>query len=180
MVFFMEHRKESNQETRNKVEPPIQKTVVWSCLGMLLAVGMGIGLSASGQVLPVEYRLVFGLVFAVFCGVLGTILVGLGLRYERRVMPQVIIPGGLVEALALAIESANLPAHLEIAQVGRLDATLAELKELAEQLRKQPRVGIDPAIQDRLEELALEWLGEEGWQEWCRVIELHYRPQKFL
>ncbi len=143
------------------------------CMGLAVVVGFALGFNAGGSVLPAGLNWLFGGLFGLFFGTLAFVFTGMGMRRDRGVVTETImaIPGELVVSLRLAIEQANPVAQLDTVRVGRLDATLAELDELARLLLRQPRAGTNPLVKARLEELAKEWLDERALQEWLESVE---------
>ncbi len=143
------------------------------CLVVALAVGFFLGFNAGGQLLPPGLNWLFGIMFAMFFGVLAFIFTGIGGRRERGVVSETFlaIPFSTVVSLRKAVENSNPVTQLDTARVAALDAVLAELDELAILLKRQPRAGTNPALKTRLEEIATSWLDEERQRAWLEAVE---------
>ena len=138
------------------------------CLLVALVVGFGLGFFIGARALPGALPWLFAFMFAFFFGALAFIFTGMTSRRDRGIVTEtfVAVPASMVFSLKAAIEEANPPTHLASYQVARLDATLAELEELARLLKRQPRAGSDPALPGRLEELAAQWLTSDQLERW--------------
>ena len=138
------------------------------CLLIALVFGFVLGYFIGARALPGALPWLFAFMFAFFFGALAFIFTGMTSRRDRGIVTEtfVAIPAALVISLKNAIAEANPPSHLTVSQVGKLDAILAELEELARLLKKQPRAGQDPALQPRLEEIAAEWLTPDQLEHW--------------
>ncbi len=138
------------------------------CLLIALVFGFGLGYFIGARALPGALPWLFAFMFAFFFGALAFIFTGMTSRRDRGIVTEtfVAIPASLVSSLKNAIAEANPPSHLTASEVGKLDAILAELEELARLLKKQPRAGQDPALPPRLEEIAAEWLTPDQLEHW--------------
>lgn len=138
------------------------------CLLIALVIGFGLGYFIGARSLPGALPWFFAFMFAFFFGALAFIFTGMTSRRDRGMVTEtfVAIPPALVLSLKTAIAEANPPAHLRVSEVGKLDATLAELEETARLLKKQPRAGSDPAMQNRLEAIAADWLSPDELERW--------------
>ncbi len=143
------------------------------CMAVAVVVGFVLGLNAGGRVLPPSLNWVFAFSFAVFFAILAFLFTGMRVRRDRGVVSETFmaIPSDVPASLKQTIEEANPPAHLSSAEVGALDADLAELSEMANLLRRQPRAGTQPALKERIEELAQKWLDERSLDEWLTSVE---------
>lgn len=138
------------------------------CLLVALVVGFVLGYFIGARALPGALPWLFAFMFAFFFGALAFIFTGMTSRRDRGIVTEtfVAIPAALVLSLKDAIAEANPPSHLSVSEVGKLDATLAELDELGRLLKKQPRAGQNPALQTKLEEIAAEWLTPDQMERW--------------
>lgn len=161
-----------NKQTRSEDKGELNRGGL-GCLGVAMLAGFVLGLNAGRQVVPPTLSWIFAISFALFFGIIAFVFTGMQLRRDRGVVSETFmaIPTGMARSLKQAIEEANPPSHLELARLSQLDADMAELDELADLLRRQPRAGIQPAIKERLEELAAKWLDDEALRSWLESVE---------
>ncbi len=140
---------------------------------MAAILGLLLGLNAGGQALPVEFKWGFGLAFALFFGVLAFVFTGMGVRRESGGVSETFlaVPPVAPATLRTAIETANPPQLLTPAEIGLLDATLAELEDMTRLLKKNPRSGTQPEIKDRLEQIAARWLSQAEVDAWLEYLD---------